>query len=358
MPRLFPLLVVIQLATFCCLAEAQNPGRIATNPQAKMQPIESRPQPAAAAVRLPGQPDWFPLDPQHEKYLTEILKFWEFQAGQVQRYRCKFVRWEYDPVILPRHPAVAATVAEGQIQYAAPDKGLFEVKKAWDVVKDKQTGDPTLKDGKAEYAPRTEVFDEHWICDGKSIFQIDGRNKQIVQRPLPPEMQGKHIAEGPLPFLFGAKVETIKEQYWIHVLPPEKKGRFHLEAIPKQRQQAADFKALHIFIDEKEFLPEALILFDRVGGHATYEFQEREKNWNLLPEKLNPFHQQFFAPKLPTGWKMVTEPFQMIQATAGQPRALQQPAPQQVAPQQVAPQQSSAAPRQAIRQMAPSTQRR
>ena len=67
--------------------------------------------------------------------------------------------------------------------------------------------------------------------------------------------------------------------------------------------------AIQVVIDEKEFLPTDLILYDRVGGKTRYEFANREKNWNLLPEYINPFHQQFFAPKAPAGWKEVHEPF-------------------------------------------------
>ena len=286
------------------------------------------------AARPAGQPSWHPLPLDQDKYLMEILNYWEFQATQVQRYRCKFWRHEYDPIKLPHDPDIAAIASQGTIQYAAPDKGLFHVEKVWDAamdtqkVTDPQTGverqvsRPAVKDGKQQWVQRAEVFDEHWICDGKSIFEMNGRNKQIIERRLPAEMQGKQITQGPLPFLFGAKAATMREQYWIRVtLPPPKPGKFMLEAIPKRQAEAADFKEIRIVIDEKEFLPEALLLFHRGGGRSNYEFQEREKNWNILPEKLNPFHQQFFAPKPPTGWKMVLEPFEPAPAANPAPPA-------------------------------------
>lgn len=344
MPRLVPLAIGLCVVTWSCCSLFSSPALYGQGPAGQAgSKTAARPAPgpvaavgAAANGRVPGQPEWFPLTPEHEKYLNDILKYWEFQATQVQRFRCKFWRWEYDPVTLPRHPDVATTTGQGVIQYAAPDKGLFHVERLWDVAVQQQgnVAVPAMKDGKPQFVERKEVVDDHWVCDGKSLFQYDGRNKQIIQRQLPGGMQGQQIADGPLPFLFGAKRETMMQRYWIRVLPPQKPGRFYLEAIPKRREEAADYKAIHVVIDEKEFLPEALLLFDRAGGHTTYEFQAREKNWNLLPEKLNPWHQQFFAPKPPDGWKLVQEPFQADPAVAPPPTAASSPAKQLPMPRQ------------------------
>lgn len=319
MARLFRLYVLLHCACFCSAVYAQQPGA-GLSAQGRRPPVVQGQPVAAAKDQFASQPDWFPLAPEHDKYLNDILKYWEYTASKVERYRCKFMRWEYDSSVLREHPDIAATIAQGNIQYAAPDKGLFQVEKMWYVDVEKEGGAPIIVKGKTQYVARTDVPGEYWICDGKSIFEVDGRNKQIIQRELPREMQGQHIADGPLPFLFGAKAEVMKQQYWIRALPAPKKGKFYLEAIPRQRAQAADFKAVHVVIDEQDFLPEALLLFKRNGDHDTYEFQEREQNWNLLPEKLNPFHQQFFAPKVPNGWKLVLEPFQAAPPAAGPAR--------------------------------------
>jgi TIGR03009 family protein len=244
--------------------------------------------------------------------LNGILNYWEYQASQVQRYRCTFWRWEYDPVMLPLNPNVAVTVAQGKIQYQAPDKGKFEVEELWDVAVQQQgeTRVPILENENAKYVARQEVLDDHWVCDGEAIFQFDGRNKQIIKRLLPPEMKGKQIADGPLPFLFGAKAETLKQRYWIRVLPPRRQGVFRLEAVPKMQPDAADYRSIIVYIDEKEFLPEGLELIARAGGRTTFEFKDRETNWNLVPEMLTFWRQQFYEPKPPTGWKLVNEPVQ------------------------------------------------
>lgn len=260
-----------------------------------------------------GAPSWSPLPKEHQEYLDKVLNFWEFQASQVERYRCQFTRWEYDPISLPRHPEVAASVAKGNVQFAAPDKGLFKVDKLWQVVIEHQgnLAMPAMSENKPQYKEQLEILGEHWVCDGKSVYQFDSLNKQLIKRELPPEMQGKQIAEGPLPFLFGAKANIIKERYWVRVKsPPPKAGHFWLEAIPKRREEAADYRQIDIVIDEKEFLPTALLLYERAGGRVTYEFASRERNWNMLPQMLNPFSQQFFAPLPPAGWKLVNERYQ------------------------------------------------
>ena len=56
---------------------------------------------------------------------------------------------------------------------------------------------------------------------GQSIFEYKFNDKKLVERPLPPEMRGERIADGPLPFLFGPKADEMKARYWIRVITPE-----------------------------------------------------------------------------------------------------------------------------------------
>ena len=68
--------------------------------------------------------------------------------------------------------------------------------------------------------------------------------KQLIERKLPPEMQGKAIADGPLPFVFGAKADQLKRRYWMRDITPEEDigKRIWLEAVPKLQQDAANFQ--------------------------------------------------------------------------------------------------------------------
>src|SRR5262249_45679494 len=138
---------------------------------------------------------------------------------------------------------------------------------------------------------------------------------------LPPGMQGQAIADGPLPFMFGAKAQTLLARYWIHELPPTKKGTYLLEAVPQARQDAQNFKAVHIILDEAEYLPESLIVFSPNynpplnDAKKTYVFSDRKAKDNasiedMVKKGLDPFgilNRDFFQVRIPPGWKKVTE---------------------------------------------------
>lgn len=283
------------------------PIRAAVPAQGGVQPI-----PGAQPTGLKA-PSWFPLPEDHAKYLDEILMYWEQKSDTVERYQCQFKRWEYDPVFGPRPGPdgvdVPKSYSEGQLHYKKPDKGNFHVKLSKVYVAPKAEGE------KATYEKQADEMNEHWVCDGMSIFEFDGRKKQLIERPLPPEMQGKSIADGPLPFLFGAKAATIKQRYWMRVItPPNAKNEYWLEAQPKSRHDAANFKLVQVIIDEKDFLPKKLTVFapnydPRTNPAKTaYVFDDRQVNWNeTLAWLAKPFERAFDKPVAPFGWTKVVE---------------------------------------------------
>ena len=126
---------------------------------------------------------------------------------------------------------------------------------------------------------------------------------------------GKAITDGPLPFLFGAKVATLKQRYWIRELPPPNgvKTEYWLEAYPKSRRDASNFKRVKVILDQKLFLPIALNLYPpsydekRNPSHTVYQFDDRKVN--------NPVHQVqgfmngFVKPRLPSGWTKHVESY-------------------------------------------------
>ena len=268
------------------------------------RPPQARPVTAAtAAVQAPFPP----LPPDYQKFLDDVLREWQRRSQIVQRYRCTFKRWEYDPVFGPRD--TFKTYSEGSIKYAAPDKGLFKVEKMLDYTPPAQPG------AKPTFVPRAGELGEHWICNGMSVFEHDFKTKRLMQRDLPPDMQGKAIADGPLPFLFGADAEKIARRYWVRPLPvpAEAKGEYWLEAYPKTRQDAANYQKVQVFIDPNDFLPKGLVIFDRNfdpiknPARTTFAFENREVNWNVALDKLNIFTREFYEPKVPFGWKKVIE---------------------------------------------------
>ncbi len=284
---------------------AQPTGAAPLGPHPQAQRVQ-----APARVAMMQQP-FPPLAPAHVKYLDQILKFWEFKSQKINHYQCEFQRWEYDPVFGPRvdpktGTAPHKTFSKGIIKYASPDKGLFRVQRIWHHT-------PGKAGEAAKYIERKNQYGEHWVCDGKSIFEFEERNKQLVENKLPPAMQGKAIVDGPLPFLFGAKADVIKARYWVRVVtPPGVKGEYWLEAWPKRRADAANFKKLTIMIDEKEFLPKALEVYNPNYDKRTNPaktvimFENRQINaFTNQIAQLNPFMRSFFNPATPAGWKRI-----------------------------------------------------
>ncbi len=308
-----------------------------TQPQAQPQarPLADAIGPLAPPPG-PQQPAWIPLDPGHEKWVNSVLQYWEERSSKIKALTCQFTKWEYDPVFGPkeadgRTPKFDAplTISKGEIKYASPDKGKFQVTEL-----SRYSGSAAMPGGQPQYAVQDASFTEHWVSDGINVFEYDARNKRLIQRELPPEMQGKAIADGPLPFLFGARAATIRARYWVRGLPQGGKGKYWLEAVPKSRQDAQNFKAVTIVLDEKTYLPELLEVlapnYDSKTNPArtTYQFSEHDVvDDKLTPQqllqKLNFFKTAFYAPKLPSGWTRITQRADGSTVVPGVPGALE-----------------------------------
>ena len=276
-------------------------------------------------ILAPQQPNWIPLAPDHEKWVNTVLQYWETHSNKIKALTCQFVRWEYDPVFGPKlassdpgapaipDPETPFTIARGEIKYQQPDKGKFQITRL-----SRYAGPPAMPGGQPKYVDQDASFGEHWVSDGKNVFEFDSRNKRVIQRELPPEMQGKAIADGPLPFLFGARAETIRARYWVRGLPQGGNGKYWLEAVPKSRQDAQNFKAVTIVLDEKSYLPELLEVlapnFDSKTNPArtTYQLSKYDVTDDKFDIKeqinrLNVFKSAFYAPTAPSGWTKVVQ---------------------------------------------------
>lgn len=266
-----------------------------------------------AAPGAPMAPAGFRLDQIQQAYLDQVLTQWETQSGQIETFRCDFTRLEYDNVFGPgvnketnqqRHK----TEGRGTVSYQRPDKGSFHVKelKSWDAAN-------------GQYVENPNLIGEHWVCDGQSVFQYEYSQKQLKESPIPPELQGKNIADGPLPFLFGAEAAKIKRRYWLRVDPRAQAGTVWLTAAPKTRADAANYRQVDIMLDAKRMLPYAMRVTAPDNSQTTYTFE-------LAGAKINEsgiaamWRQLFSAPKTPWGWKRVVEA-PPTASTAAQPAA-------------------------------------
>jgi len=311
-------LSILVLLTLAQSADAQQPLS-ATQPQqstsAGIQQQEAR------GVQPPS---FLPLSEKHQQYIQRVLLYWQSHTEKIDHYRSDFERWQFDTVYGPRN--TFKTFSTGKVRFADPDKGLFKVEKVL-------TYQPASSQSKASYKEVPGTHGEFWVCDGKNIFEYDFLNERLIQQVLPAELQGKNIINGPLPFLFGCNAQDIMNRFWVRAITPQNvQGEIWLEAYPKTIHDASNYQKVHIIIDNKDFLPKGMVIFDRSyekgknHSRTVFNFKEREINFATTLEKLNPFYRNFYEPALPSGWKKVvnaaptSQPTRQANSPTPQPR--------------------------------------
>ncbi len=274
----------------------------------------SAPQPRSPAPVLPQAPKApFQLNPQEQQRMNQLLAVWERESDKVKLFRCQFTRWDYDFTFGPKKNGFLMSERHGEIVYRAPDNGTF-----------KENDMRSFDSATGKYTESTAGL-EHWVCDGKAIYQFQPKTKTLEITELPPEMRGKAITDGPLPFLFGAKAETLRQRYWIRETTPQAEvGRqVWLEAWPKHAQQAANFQRVEVILGEKDFLPTGMQVYTPNGKDRTaYLFEERKIN-DKIGDILNGY---FLPPRTPLGWKKVVNPISPPSAQTPPAAALKQAA--------------------------------
>lgn len=264
-------------------------------------------------------PPFEALSPAQQQRIDGLLAYWEQKSSEVKTYSCKFTRFEYDSVFGPQNPRWHKTQSKGLIRFSAPDKGEFHVTHVGHF-------QPPAQEGEAPTWPMTVSNEaEHWICDGNSIYELNASKKQLRETRLPEELRGRQIADGPLPFMFGATKQKIEQKYWIRELlpPPDRKGEYWLEAYPKLAEDAAQFKKVMIILDETTFLPSALQIFPpNYDGHKNltrevYLFTDRKQN-DLLAHRGKQFLGQFISPRTPAGWTKIVEDYGTTPSSAAE----------------------------------------
>lgn len=228
-------------------------------------------------------PPPFVLSPVEQAHLERVLKAWEERSAAIKTFECDFTRWEFDPVSGAGNEP--ARISRGKILYAAPDKGLFRV-------------DEEVREGRFQPA----VLPERWLCDGRSIYEYRFETKQVVETVLPPELRGKAITEGPLPFLFGASAESLLRRYYMRITTPSNvRDEIWLEAHPKYQQEAANFLKAELILKLPNMEVFALQLFYPSAHPSTqarkvYQFERLKVN---AVDLFRVFKEDPFKPNLP-----------------------------------------------------------
>ncbi len=268
-----------------------------------------------AAPQNPPPPP-FILSPQEQADLDQVLNAWEQQNGQIKTFKCNFDRLQYDPVFFPKQTdgrEEARQHSKGEIKYEAPDKGLLRETEGetWSL-------NPTTR----KLENKKLVALEHWACDGKNLYKVDYQQKTVEEIPIPAELQGKGITQGPLPFVFGAKAADLKARYYIRpTTPKDDKDHAWLEIRPKFVRDAQNFSKVELILRLKDMFPEAIQLHGTNGTDRDV-YMLAPQGFNLIPNFGNDFT------PAPFGFKHIKNNAQPAPAGqaggAGAPRAAAQ----------------------------------
>jgi TIGR03009 family protein len=254
--------------------------------------------PAGAAQGLPPGPP-FQLSEIEKGEVFRILQMWEESSAKVNTFNSEFERWEYDAVFGPgaETPLIKAN---GTLSFSKPDKGSFKI----DSISRWTKADAQNPDVKVpgDWLKKPEEIGEHWVCDGKAVYEYNHRDKQLVVVSIPEEMRGQKIVDGPLPFLFGAEAKKLMERYWIRAKQSDP-STIMLEAYPRWQSDAANYEVVDVMLDRKKMQPTA-IQVRLPGGQQrhVYIFKEPRVNETNIGDW---FPSLFTAPRTPLGWTRV-----------------------------------------------------
>ncbi len=248
----------------------------------------------------------FQLTPAEESAVDAVLQTWEQKSKDIQRFKCDFKRWEYDMAFGDPKQKFLKSEADGTIKYRSPDHGMFRITAMKDVVlQDKEP---------AKMVEHSSKELEYWVCDGDSIYEYDYKASKLRQHKLPPDMRGKAISDGPLPFVFGAKADQIKKRYFLRLITPQQNvgKEVWLEAWPRFQVDAANFQRVWIVLSVPDYVPQALQLF--TPGQATKTPLESSRqayffSHQTVNDPLSILKGDFLPPMTPIGWtKEVDDP--------------------------------------------------
>jgi TIGR03009 family protein len=307
-------------ATIGIQSTAAAGAQLTPSNQLPVQPGVAGPQaagqPGAAPVQPVGPP--FQLNELEQQFVLQTLQMWEQESSQINTFNAESERWEYDAVFGPgaNTPMIKSM---GSLSFSKPDKGSFRIEKInrW-TKKDPQS---TAADAPGDWAHQPEEIGEHWVCDGKAIYEYQHRDKQLVVTTIPPDMRGQNIVEGPLPFLFGAKADRLISRYWIRVARSTE-TEIWLEAYPRWPSDAANYNSVDVMLDRKTMQPKG-IQVNLPGGQQRHTYIFNTKTMKVNEKNLGAwFTGLFSSPRTPLGWKKV-----MADQAAAAPQAANPQAP-------------------------------
>jgi TIGR03009 family protein len=246
--------------------------------------------------------------------LNQVLDAWQAASGKIVTFSCPFDRQEYVPAFGPviNGESQPLNKNKGELTYSKPDKGSFEIKEIWTFKT--LPADPNKPQAPVQgnWFQQKDAIGEHWVCDGKSIYEFRSDQKQVIERQLPPRAPGQALLDGPLPFLFGAESAKLKQRYWMKIDNQNTDAnQVRLIALPKFQEQAANFRRVDVILDRKMQLPTAMQVTMPNGDRHVYVFHVDEAKINNALDRIQ--QAVFEKPHTPWGWKHVVENMPMAQ---------------------------------------------
>lgn len=229
---------------------------------ARPAPQNAAPQAAADDGGNVLPVSWQQLQPcDASPALQAILNAWEAESGKIQTLAGVHERYVYNITFQ------TATVASGKFFYAAPDRGRIDLE---GVAPGKMNFGAAGKKMGANGMPFTYKADrnEIWVCTGKEVVTAVELDKTFQAFPLPPDMQGKNIINGPLPFLFGMKADEARRRFDLKLLK-DAPTQAIIRAIPRTQLDSQNFGQATIILDKQQYLPFAVQLIDTAGTTET-----------------------------------------------------------------------------------------
>lgn len=293
---------------FCFLG---LPCAYAQQPAAGVVPQAQVPAGAPQPQQPVQPPQGFDLNQQQQIQLDLTLDAWQKKSGAINTFKCSFQRWEYDVAFGPNQE-IPLNKNLGELSYHRPDKGSFQITEintfqANPVAPGQQAPNPP----QGNWVKQPNAVGEHWVCDGKSVFEFQHQQKQLIERPIPPQLQGQGIVDGPLPFLFGAEAAKLKARYWMRLESQPNEQEIWLTAEPRYQAQAADFSKVEVILDRQQLLPKAMQVHMPNGSRHVYMFDLSNASINGPFALLQGLFQR---PRTPFGYKRVVEQIPVAQA--------------------------------------------
>ena len=249
-------------------------------PQPVGQPQQTgQPQPVGQpAVPLQSNAP-FELTPQEQDNVNRVLAFWESYTRGIKKFEADFDLYSYPAVSVGGTDVNSPPKAQqttGFLKYEAPNKGVFRI------------------DG-----PPKELY----RCNGKSVYTYNFDKKEINEYKYSDgSITGQELKKGPMAFLFGASAATLRDRYWIRILPlppGAPQGQIWLEAYPKYQEDLQDMTKAELIINVRPCKPVAFQRYSPNGDRQSYALK------NIKVNKFELFGGEPFEPN-ERGWTVIT----------------------------------------------------